>query len=151
MSNEGGEVRVVDPQTGGEKGSKLQRFSLIPADFLWALAEHYGVGARKYSDKNWERGYKWSLSVDALERHLAQWKLGENKDAETGSNHLIAVAWHAIALFVFGKRGLGTDDVRPKPVFSPGMTIAGNLPISGNGATVYNSPVTSTSGSVGSL
>lgn len=105
------EVRVVDPVSGGEKGSKLARFSLIPAEFLWALAEHYGLGARKYADRNWERGYKWSLSVDALERHLNQWKLGESKDVETGSYHLIAVAWHACALFIFGLRGLGTDDV----------------------------------------
>lgn len=112
------EVRVTDPTTGGQKGSKLARFSLIPAEFLWALATHYGIGAQKYEDRNWERGYKWSLSVDALERHLNQWKLGENLDVETGSHHLIAVAWHACALFVFGKRGLGTDDVRPVPGFA---------------------------------
>lgn len=113
----GKEVRVTDAVSGGQKGSKLARFSLIPAEFLWALATHYGIGAQKYEDRNWERGYKWSLSVDALERHLNQWKLGENLDAETGSHHLIAVAWHACALFIFGKRGLGTDDVRPVPAF----------------------------------
>lgn len=106
------EVRVTDPVTGGQKGSKLARFSLIPPEFLWALAEHYGVGARKYEDRNWERGYKWSLSVDALERHLNQWKMGENRDEETGSHHLIAVAWHACALFIFQLRGLGSNDVQ---------------------------------------
>ncbi len=115
------EVRVVDSVTGGEKGTKVQRFSLIPPDFLWALATHYGVGARKYADRNWERGYKWSLSVDALERHLSQWKMGENLDPETGSHHLIAVAWHAIALFVFWMRGLGEDDVTSSPSGSPGQ------------------------------
>lgn len=109
-----GEVRVKDETTGGEKGSKLARFSLLPFEFLWALAEHYGRGARKYDDRNWERGYKWSLSVDALMRHLAQWINGEDNDAETGSSHLIAVAWHACALFIFHLRGLGTDDVRRK-------------------------------------
>lgn len=106
-----GEVRVVDPKTGGEKGSKLARFSLIPPEFLWALAEHYGKGAFKYADRNWERGYKWSLSLDALERHLTQWRMGEDLDPETGSHHLVAVAWHACALFVFWMRGLGTNDV----------------------------------------
>lgn len=110
----GEEVRVVDPKTGGEKGSKLARFSLIPPEFVWALAEHYGKGAKKYEDRNWERGYKWSLSIDALERHLAQWKQGETHDAETGTHHLIAVAWHACALFIFSLRGLGTDDVTLK-------------------------------------
>lgn len=110
--NDGAEVRVVDPTTGGEKGSKLQRFSLIPYEFLWALAEHYGVGARKYADRNWERGYRWSLSLDAHSRHLNLWLRGEDNDEETGSNHLIAAAWHLIALYIFQRRGLGTDDIR---------------------------------------
>lgn len=108
------ETIITDPKTGGQKGQKLARFSLIPSEFLWALAEHYGIGASKYEDRNWERGYNWSLGVDALQRHLHQWVIGEDKDSETGSNHLIAVAWHACALFIFQLRGLGTDDVRVK-------------------------------------
>src|SRR5712691_8117614 len=71
------ETRVVDPQTGGAKGRKLARFSLIPSEFLWALAEHYGRGSEKYADRNWEKGYAWSLCVDALQRHLHQWLTGE--------------------------------------------------------------------------
>lgn len=106
------ETRIVDPNTGGEKGQKAAQFSLIPPEALWQLAEHYGKGCEKYSRRNWERGYKWSLSADALERHLTLWKLGESLDRETGSHHLIAVVWHAIALFIFELRGLGTDDVR---------------------------------------
>jgi hypothetical protein len=111
------EVRVVDPVTGGEKGTKLARFSLIPPEFLWALAEHYGRGSLKYADRNWEKGYKWSLSVDALERHLTQMKQGEMVDEETGSLHITAVAWHAAALFTFITRGIGTDDVTRKVRF----------------------------------
>lgn len=106
------EVIVTDPLTGGQKGAKSARFSLIPFDWLWAMAEHYGVGATKYADRNWERGYKWSLSLDAHSRHLNQWLMGEDNDLETGSSHLIAAAWHLIALWVFHKRGLGTDDLR---------------------------------------
>lgn len=271
------EVRVVDPTTGGEKGSKLARFSLIPPEFLWALAEHYGKGAAKYTkvltiveacatignictcntqntvssvavsrlgvlpelnanvriqglgplstemsnenglvlpqdenaspsldllqkmklecsvnkeavpsaemdqtavgsilititkpesseesyvgpvtkdsdalgtirtvlqqhkptcsvqrlkfqpssvpgeiklsgDRNWERGYNWSLSVDALERHLTQWKQGEIYDPETGTHHLICVAWHACALFCYSIFGKGTNDIHNRPL-----------------------------------
>ena len=69
-------------------------------------------GVQVSGDRNWERGYRWSLSVGALRRHLSAWLSGESVDPETGSNHLIAVAWHAIALFIFELRGLGTDDVR---------------------------------------
>lgn len=107
-----GEVRVVDPNTGAEKGMKLARFSLIPPGFVWALAEHYGQGAKKYADRNWEKGYKWSLSVDASQRHLHQWLMGEDNDEETGSSHLIAAAWHLCALWFFHKFGKGTNDVR---------------------------------------
>lgn len=105
------EVRIVDPKTGGEKGAKLQRFSLIPTKFLWELAAHYGKGARKYADRNWERGYKWSLSEDAAMRHYNLWRGGERFDEETGSHHLIAAAWHLIALFIFDDRKIGTDDL----------------------------------------
>lgn len=108
------ETLTTDPITGGQKGTKLQRFSLIPPEFLWALAEHYGKGAQKYADRNWEKGYAWSKTVDALERHLTAWKMGEWVDPETGSSHMIAVAWHAIALFIFKLRGIGTDDITPK-------------------------------------
>lgn len=122
MVTQSEEVRTVDAVSGGEKGEKLQRFSLIPPEFLWELASHYGRGARKYADRNWERGYKWSLSVDALLRHLYLWLGGEDDDAETGTNHLIAVAWHAVALFTFQVRGLGTNDVRGTPATPVGHT-----------------------------
>lgn len=114
-----GEVRVVDPKSGGEKGSKLARFSLIPADWLWALAEHYGRGARKYADRNWEKGYLWYLSEDAFMRHYGQWKMGEDVDEETGSHHLICAAWHLIALWWFQKHGKGTDDITTRGIGKP--------------------------------
>lgn len=119
------ETRVVDPVTGGEKGSKLARFDLLPVDFLWSLAEHFGQGAKKYEDHNWLRGYKWSLSYAALLRHLTAWWGGEDLDAETGSSHMIAVAWHACVLFVFWRRNLGTDDreARVKSVSTPGVVV----------------------------
>lgn len=106
------EIRVTDPMTGGQKGQKLQRFSLIPAKFLWALATHYGVGAQKYEDRNWEKGYKWSLSLDAHGRHLSAFLNHARHDPETGSHHLIAAIWHLIALYIFDICELGTDDVR---------------------------------------
>jgi hypothetical protein len=95
------EVRVIDPETGGEKGTKLARFDLIPADALWQLAEHYGIGATKYADRNWERGYDWSLSYAALMRHAVTFWQGHDIDSETGSHHMAAVAFHALALLTF--------------------------------------------------
>lgn len=108
------EVRVVDPRTGGVKGSKPARFDMIPPKFLWELAEHYGRGQIKYpSDENglpnWQRGYSWRLSYAAMQRHIHLWATGESYDQETGSHHLIAAAWHAAALHWFESTDTGED------------------------------------------
>jgi hypothetical protein len=87
---------------------------MIPPDVLWELAEHFGKGEEKYPSPepgiaNWQLGYDWNLSYAALQRHLAQWLMGESIDPETGSSHLMAVAWHAFALRWWEKHGRGTD------------------------------------------
>lgn len=105
-----GEVRVVDPTTGGEKGTKPQRFDLLPWDALDQVAAHYGVGAAKYADHNWRRGYAWSLSIAALSRHLSAFVQGEDFDRETGSPHMAAVAFHALALLTFMREHPQLDD-----------------------------------------
>lgn len=110
-----GEIRVVNETTGGEKGQKLARFDLLPAGPLQAVAEHFGRGAAKYEDRNWERGYDWSLSFGALQRHAWAFWGGEDIDAETGSPHLAAVAFHALALLEFATTHPELDD-RPNHV-----------------------------------
>lgn len=111
------EVRVTS-DTGGQKGSKPRRFDMIPPDVLAELADHYGKGAAKYpgdpatGEANWQKGYAWSLSAAALQRHLYAWLCGEDTDAETGSSHLIAVVWHCMALRWWQLHGRGTDDLQ---------------------------------------
>ena len=108
-----GEVRVTDPTTGGQKGKKPARFDLLPQGPLWEVAELYGKGAEKYADRNWEKGYAWSLSFAALSRHLSLFWQGEYLDSETGCPHLASVVFHAFALMEFYAQGSGTDD-RPQ-------------------------------------
>lgn len=113
------ETRITDPTTGGAKGDKPRRFDLIPPDVLAELADHYGKGVSKYPNDdpewpgqaNWQRGYAWHLNLAALLRHLMAWSEGEDTDEETGSNHLIAVAWHAFALRWFQIHKRGNDDI----------------------------------------
>lgn len=90
------EVRMVS-ETGGAKGRKDARFGLIPTEAMWEVARCYGIGAEKYDDWNWALGYNYSLSIDALERHLNLWKGGEQID-EAGFHHLSAVVFHALTL-----------------------------------------------------
>jgi Domain of unknown function (DUF5664)/Domain of unknown function (DUF4406) len=106
----GGETRIIDPVSGAAKGSKLARFDLVPEDVIYELAEHYGKGCAKYAARNWEGGYAYGLSYAAARRHMAAFWSGEDTDEETGSSHLIAAAWHLIALRWFQIHGKGTDD-----------------------------------------
>ena len=96
---DGTEVRVTS-ETGGQKGAKLARYDLMPVDALRELAEHYGKGEKKYPTEagipNFRKGYDISLSYAALQRHANQFWGGEDIDAETGSNHMVAAAWHAL-------------------------------------------------------
>jgi hypothetical protein len=104
-----GEVRITDPKTGGQKGTKPQRMDLLPFDALMEVSRHYAAGAEKYEDRNWERGYDWHLAAAAMLRHFALWWQGEELDEE-GLHHLNAVVFHALTLRTFELRGLGTDD-----------------------------------------
>lgn len=109
-----GEVRIVNPETGGAKGRKAERMDLLPWDALRRdIAPHYAVGAEKYDDHNWRRGYAWSLSFGAMMRHAAQFWAGEDMDPETHTPHMAAVVFHALALLVFMREHPTLDDRPP--------------------------------------
>lgn len=94
------EVRSVSA-TGGEKGVKVQAYDRISAIGLTELAKLYGVGAGKYADHNFRRGYEWSKSYASLQRHANLFWSGEDIDQEMNIVHMSPVAWHAIALTEF--------------------------------------------------
>ena len=106
----GREVRLTDEVTGGQKGSKLARISLIPVYAQIEEAKVYGMGAEKYAPHNWRRGYPWSWSYDAMQRHLTQFWNGEDLDEESGLPHVAHARWHTGVLLEFMRYDLGTDD-----------------------------------------
>lgn len=108
------EVRVIDPDTGGAKGSKRAQLGAVDPASLLVLAEVAGMGSNKYERYNFLRGYRWSLSFDAMMRHALQFWTGEDTDAESGLPHMAHAAWHGLALVSFLARQLGTDDRPPK-------------------------------------
>lgn len=107
------EERLSDPQTGAQKGRKLARFALLPPGALWMIAEVFGFGAAKYADRNWEAGYPWSWSYDALQRHLNAFWDGEELDPESGLSHLAHAGFHILALLTYTRTNRAKDD-RPK-------------------------------------
>jgi hypothetical protein len=107
------EVRVVDPVTGGAKGQKLCEMGALDPKALIEVGKVAGYGGIKYERYNFCKGYKWSLSYDALQRHLMAFWGGKDIDDESGLYHLAHAGWHCLALLTFSLRGKGTDDRFP--------------------------------------
>ena len=104
------EIRIIDPETGGEKGQKDVRLHALPWESLQELGRVFAFGESKYNDYNFRKGYKWSLSFDALLRHtLAFWNR-EDRDSESGLHHLGHAAWHCLILLFFSITKRGNDD-----------------------------------------
>lgn len=95
-----GETRVTS-STGASKGTKEERFDLIPVPALTYLARLYGKGAEKYAAHNWRLGYDWSKSYSAAQRHMNAFWAGENIDPETQVPHVINAAFHMFALATY--------------------------------------------------
>lgn len=98
----------VDNQGTKDDGEKA-RWELVPPE-ITALVDLFTKGAKKYGDRNWERGMSWGRIFGALMRHAWKWMAGEEIDPETGAHHMVAVAWNAIVLYTYTKRQVGTDD-----------------------------------------
>jgi hypothetical protein len=85
--------------SGGRKfdGGKPQ-YGLLPPNALRATVDILTFGAEKYEPNNWKhvpdskRRY-----FDAAQRHLWDWKNGEQNDPESGKNHLA----HALCCLMF--------------------------------------------------
>lgn len=104
------EVRVVNAKTGAEKGSKAQRYDLVPFEAIGEIAEVYNFGSKKYADHNWRKGYNWGLSYAAMMRHLALFWEGEDVDSESGLLHLSHAGWHILCLLTFYREHPELDD-----------------------------------------
>ena len=104
------EKRITNAATGGQKGRKAARFELLPWAALAEVAEHYAAGADKYEDHNWRRGCDWSLNFGAMQRHAAAFWEGEDVDPDTGSPHMAAITFHALALLTYMREHPELDD-----------------------------------------
>ena len=89
------------------------RVDLLPPDALLELGKVYEYGAKKYAERNWEEGMKWSKVLGPLLRHLFEWMLRIERDEESGQRHIAHVAWNALALLTYELRRVGEDD-RPR-------------------------------------
>lgn len=95
---------------------KKLRFELIPVRAFEEIVKVFTLGAKKYEDRNWERGLKWGRVLGACMRHLWAFWRGEEYDSEFGLSHLAHAACDIIFLlhyFLYYKKYRQFDD-RPK-------------------------------------
>jgi hypothetical protein len=91
-----GEMSVSE--TGAmRKNRGKPRFDLIPPSWGLVLARILTFGARKYEDRNWEKGLPIMETLASAERHLNKVKRGELIDADSGEPNLGLAAWNALA------------------------------------------------------
>lgn len=64
------------------------RTDLIPPEALLEIGEVLAFGAKKYEDRNWEKGLDYNRLYGALTRHLFQFWSGQDLDEESGKSHL---------------------------------------------------------------
>lgn len=69
------------------------RCDLLPMCVMLRLARHYEAGAKKYSDRNWERGIPAHSFADSAMRHMFKYM-----DGQTDEDHLIAAIWNLCGL-----------------------------------------------------
>lgn len=101
-------------KNGAKDDEEKNRLELMPYDALWAVGKVYTFGARKYDDRNWEKGIKYSRIYGAMMRHCWAWWNREDNDPETGLSHMIHAAWNAITLVAYIIRGMDDWDDRPQ-------------------------------------
>lgn len=89
------------------------RYDLIPPEAMDAMAEVLTFGAKKYTDRNWEKGMAWGRAFRALISHAYKWWRGIPSDEESGMSHMAHCLCCAIFLVTYERRGIG-DDNRPK-------------------------------------
>lgn len=99
------------------------RLDLLPPELLLAVGDILTSGAKKYAERNWEKGMDWGRCYGAALRHMNAWWGGQDQDPETGRSHLWHAATNLAFLISYEARGIGLDN-RNKIY---GQRIGGNI------------------------
>lgn len=92
-TKDSGERRVFSTGSQRDVREGKGRYDLLPASCIRRLAQLYERGAKKYGDRNWEKGQPLSSTTDSMIRHAFQYLAGDKEE-----DHLSAVVFNAFAL-----------------------------------------------------
>lgn len=73
-------------KSGEKKDEGKARFELLPYDVLAAVARILTAGAKKYADRNWEKGIAYGRVFGAAQRHLTNF-WNAKLEGRDGINH----------------------------------------------------------------
>jgi hypothetical protein len=85
----------------------------IPLEAIAAAAASLEYGAKKYADRNWEKGLPWQQMIDSLKRHVEDFERGHDyDDGDDGSDlhQVCMIMASAMMLCASVVRGIGVDD-----------------------------------------
>lgn len=109
MIKDSGTRRQFDSGAVRDVGEGKGRCDLLPMCVLLRLAMHYENGAKKYAERNWEKGIPAHSFADSALRHLFKYLDGWDDE-----DHLIAAIWNLCGL-------AWTEDKRPEMMDIPAV------------------------------
>ena len=83
---------------GTKNDNDKVRLDLIEPEFVEGLGKVLTMGAKKYSDNNWQNNLETKRIFGAMFRHLIAYRKGEKIDPESGLSHLYHIACNAMFL-----------------------------------------------------
>lgn len=92
------DTNITTFPSGAVRGTDAEnvRFDLITPIGLRRLAETCAEGARKYGDRNWEKGMPASVMLNHAIRHIYLWLQGDRSE-----DHLAHANWNIMAVCHF--------------------------------------------------
>ena len=91
-------------------------FRQLPLEALAAGAAALEYGAKKYENRNWEKGLPYQQMIDSLKRHIEDFERGRDYDSDEGGSglpHVALIMSSAMMLCASVIRGIGADDRLP--------------------------------------
>jgi hypothetical protein len=105
---------MAKKKTGGLKFDEGKpRYDLVPYDAVEEVVNILTMGAKKYSDRNWEEGISAGRLFGAAMRHLTAWWRKSGPDEESGKSHLAHAACCVLMLLAQELRKMDKFDNRP--------------------------------------